>query len=98
MHNGVVYGDGTAESSVSVEPGGAGTTGELSQFALASGGTGKPGADHSDECFGKNEPADCPAVGTGERYGAQVAAPIPGAGGGRATLIDGYVPRAACAR
>src|SRR2546422_2557156 len=38
------------------------------------------GADHSDECFGKNEPADCPAVGTGERYGGQVAAPIPGAG------------------
>ena len=84
MHNGGAYGDGTAQSSVGLEPGAAGTTGKHGQFALASRGTGEPGADHSDECLGKNEPRNCRAVGTGESHGRQVAAPISGAGCGRA--------------
>src|SRR6202163_4671491 len=73
MHNGGAYGDGTAESGVGVEPGAACTTGKHGQFPFASGGTGDSGADRFAERGGKDEPTNCPAIGTDQRDRGQMA-------------------------
>jgi putative transposase len=80
MHNGGAYGEGTTESSVGVEPGAARTTGKHGQFPFASGGTGDSGADRFAERVGKDQPTNCPAVGTDQRDRGQMAATVRGAG------------------
>src|ERR1700680_1803376 len=80
MHNGGAYGDGTAESGVAVEPGAACTTGKHGQFPFASGGTGDSGADRFAERGGKDEPTNCPAIGTDQRDRGQMAATLRGTG------------------
>ena len=68
MHNGGAYGDGTTESGVGVEPGAACATGNDGQFPFAADGTGDSGADRFAERGGKDEPTDCPAIGTDQRH------------------------------
>ena len=82
MHNGGVYGGGTTESGVGVEPRAACATGKHGQFPLASGGTGDSGANCFAECGGKDESTDCPAIGIDQRHRGQMAATLRGAGGG----------------
>src|SRR6267143_3330797 len=82
MHNGGVYGEGTTESGAGIECGAAGTTGKHGQFTLASGGAGDSGADRFAERGGKDEPRNCPTIGTDQRDRGQMAATIRGAGGG----------------
>jgi hypothetical protein len=53
VHNGGVYGDGTAQSGVGVERRTTGATRESSQLALPAGRVGDAGADHFAECGGK---------------------------------------------
>ena len=79
MHNGGAYGDGTAESGAGIECGAAGTTGKHGQFKLASGGAGDSGADCFAERGGKDEPRNCPTIGTDQRNRGQMAATVRGA-------------------
>src|SRR5450755_2057246 len=80
MHNGGAYGDGTTESGVGIECGAARTTGKHGQFPFASGGTGDSSTDRFAERGGKDEPTNCPPIGTEQRDRGQMAAPLRRAG------------------
>src|SRR5216684_3549614 len=82
MHNGGVYGDGTAESGIGIKRGAMRTIGKHGQLAFSPRGTGDSGADHSAECIREDEPRDRPSVGTNQRDRRQMAATVRGAGGG----------------
>src|SRR5713101_7712758 len=90
MHNGGAYGDGTTESGAGIECGAAGTTGKHGQYPLASGGAGDSGADRFAERGGKDEPRNCPTIGTDQRDRGQMAATV--RGGGVAGLHDELRP------
>src|ERR1700680_3768238 len=77
---------GRPKAALGLSPGAARPTGKHGQFPFASGGTGDSGADRFAERGGKDEPTNCPAIGTDQRDRGQMAATFPGARRGGAGL------------